>query len=46
MHGFVLLNAGDTGTILGVYSPGFCLEKVCLICSFPDFVMAYYLPKF
>ena len=46
MHGFVLLNVGGTGTILGVHSPGFCLEKVSLICSFPDFVMACSLPKF
>ena len=46
MHRFVLLNVGGTGTILGVHSPGFYLEKVSLICSFPDFVMACSLPKF
>ena len=46
MHRFVLLNVGGTVTILGVHSPSFYLEKVSLICSFPDFVMACSLPKF
>ena len=46
MHGSILLNVGVTGTILGEHSPGFSLENVSFIYSFPDFVMACSLPKF